>query len=79
MVLPWKKIAKFYPEDVTNSYRAYTKEEIAKLLSLADLRDRCIILLMSASGVRVGAIPSLRISSLLYSSEWISLPNKGIF
>ena len=44
IVLPWKKIAKFYPEDVTNSYRSYTKEEIAKLLSIADLRDRCIIL-----------------------------------
>ena len=25
IVLPWKKIAKFYPEDVTNSYRSYTK------------------------------------------------------
>jgi hypothetical protein len=47
IVLPWKKIAKFHPEDVTNSYRSYTKEEIAKLLSIADLRDRCIILLMA--------------------------------
>jgi integrase len=65
IVLPWKKIAKFYPEDVTNSYREYTKEEIAKLLSLADLRDRCIILSMVAAGIRVGAIPSLRVSSLL--------------
>ena len=27
ILLPWKKIAKFYPEDVTNSYRSYTKEE----------------------------------------------------
>jgi integrase len=71
IVLPWKKIAKFYPEDVTNSYRAYTKEEIAKLLSLTDLRDRCIILLMAASGVRVGAIPSLRISSLLRLEEGV--------
>lgn len=71
IVLPWKKIAKFYPEDVTNSYRAYTKEEIAKLLSLADLRDRSIILLMAASGVRVGAIPSLRISSLLRLDEGV--------
>jgi integrase len=61
ITLPWKKIAKLYPEDVTNSYRGYTKEEIAKLLSLSDLRDRCIILLMASSGIRVGAIPSLRI------------------
>jgi hypothetical protein len=47
IVFPWKKIDKFYPEDVTNSYRSYPKEEIAKLLSMADLRDRCIILLMA--------------------------------
>jgi integrase len=64
IVLPWKKIAKFYPEDVTNSYRSYTKEEIAKLLSIADLRDRCIILLMASSGIRVGAIKSLKVKSL---------------
>ena len=49
--LPWKKIAKFYPDDVTNSYRSCTKEEIKKLLSVADPRDRCIILLMASSGI----------------------------
>jgi hypothetical protein len=49
---------------VTNSYRSYTRQEISKLLSIADLRDRCIILLMASSGIRVGAIPSLTIKSL---------------
>jgi integrase len=62
--LPWKKIAKFYPDDVTNSYRSYTKEEIKKLLSVADPRDRCIILLMASSGIRVGAIETLKIKSV---------------
>jgi hypothetical protein len=33
-----EKIAKYYPEQVTNNLRAYTKEEISKLLSLADIR-----------------------------------------
>ena len=32
--LPWKKIAKCYPEEVTNDYRSYTRNEISKLLSL---------------------------------------------
>ncbi|MFY9794298.1 MAG: hypothetical protein WAJ93_01270, partial [Candidatus Nitrosopolaris sp.] len=41
IALPWNKIAKFLPDDVTNSYRSYTKEEIKKLSSLADPRDRC--------------------------------------
>ncbi|MFL6324471.1 MAG: hypothetical protein ACJ72C_06860, partial [Nitrososphaeraceae archaeon] len=48
IVLNWKKIAKYYPEQVTNNLRVYTKEEISKLLSVADLRDRCLILLMSS-------------------------------
>ncbi len=64
IALPWKKIAKFYPNDVTNSYRSYTKEEIRKLLSVADPRDRCIILLMASSGIRVGAIQTLKVKSI---------------
>src|SRR5215469_11519211 len=64
IALPWKKITKFYPDDVTNSYRSYTKEEIKKLLSVADPRDRCIILLMASSGIRVGAIQSLKVKSI---------------
>jgi integrase len=64
ITLPWKKIAKFYPDDVTNSYRSYTKEEIIKLLSVADPRDRCIILLMASSGIRVGAIQTLKVKSV---------------
>jgi integrase len=64
IALPWKKIAKFYPNDVTNSYRSYTKEEIKKLLSVADPRDRCIILLMASSGIRVGAIQTLKVNSI---------------
>jgi hypothetical protein len=37
IALPWKKIAKFYPGDVTNSYRSYTKDEIKKLLSISQV------------------------------------------
>ncbi len=62
--LTGKKIAKYYPEQVTNSLRAYTKEEISKLLPIADLRDRCLILLMVSTGMRVGAIKSLKIKHL---------------
>jgi integrase len=64
IVLNWKKIAKYYPEQVTNNLRSYTKEEIAKILSLADLRDRCIILLMASTGIRVGAIKSLKLKHI---------------
>ena len=34
IMLNWKKIAKYCPEEVTNNLRAYTREEIAKLLAV---------------------------------------------
>jgi integrase len=34
------------------------------LLSIADPRDRCIILLMASSGIRVGAIQTLKVKSI---------------
>ncbi len=64
IILNWKKIAKYYPEEVSNSLRAYTKEEIAKILSVADLRDRCLVLLMASTGIRVGAIKALKMKHL---------------
>jgi site-specific recombinase XerC len=33
------------------------------LLLIADPRDRCIILLMASSGIRVGAIQTLKVKS----------------
>jgi integrase len=64
IVLNWKRIAKYYPEPVANSLRGYTREEIAKILTLADLRDRCLILLMASAGMRVGAIKSLKLKHM---------------
>jgi integrase len=71
--VPWKKIARYYPDEVTNGYRSYTRQEISKLLSIADPRDRCIILLMASSGIRVGAIPALTIGSLKKLDEGLGL------
>jgi integrase len=73
ILLPWKKIAKSYPDDIMNPYRSYTKEEIKKLLSVADPRDRCIILLMASSGIRVGAIQTLKLKSIRRLDNGIGL------
>jgi integrase len=59
--IAWKKIFRFIPESVPSNLRAYKKEEIRKLLSVADLRDRCIILMMASGGLRVGALSDLQI------------------
>jgi integrase len=57
ITLNWKKIHSFEPEpEQRNEDRPYTHQEIAILLSKASPRDRAIILLMTSSGIRVGAI-----------------------
>jgi integrase len=44
--------------------RAYTHEEIHTLLDIADERMRAVVLLLSSAGMRVGAIPDLRLRNL---------------
>jgi len=59
------KINKFMPSATkVRKDRAYTHEEISKLLSIADERMRVIILLLASSGIRVDAIQSIRLRSL---------------
>jgi integrase len=73
IILNWRKIVKYCPEEVNNDLRAYTKEEITKLLSITDLRDRCLILLMASTGIKVGAIKDLKIKHLTKLQENIGL------
>jgi len=44
--------------------RAYTHEEIKKALDVSDLRCKVIVLLMSGAGMRIGALPSLRLRNI---------------
>lgn len=44
--------------------RAYTHEEIKKILDISDLRCKVIVLLMSGAGMRIGALPSLRLRNI---------------
>jgi len=65
VILNISKINKFIPaQKKIKKDRAYTSEEISKFLEIGDERIRVAILLMCSSGVRVGALPSLKISSL---------------
>ena len=59
------KITRFMPEHrKVKKDRDYTHEEISKLLEFADERMRVVILLLASTGMRIGAIPSLRIRNL---------------
>ncbi|MGI0033617.1 MAG: tyrosine-type recombinase/integrase [Nitrososphaeraceae archaeon] len=65
VILNDSKLSKFMPEHKkSRKDRAYTHQEISKLLEVADDRMRVVILLLSSSGVRIGALPSLRLRNL---------------
>jgi integrase len=65
VALNWKKINSYRGEhEKIAEDRPYTHSEIQTLISHATLRNRAIILLMSSAGLRLGAIPSLRIRDL---------------
>jgi len=56
VILNRKKINKFVPESrKMRSDKSYTREQISKLLEIADERMRVIILLLASSGIRIGA------------------------
>ncbi|HEY1248212.1 MAG TPA: site-specific integrase, partial [Nitrososphaera sp.] len=44
--------------------KPYTREQIKKLVDYAQIRDKCIVLLMCSAGLRRGALASLRIRDL---------------
>ena len=63
--IKWKKLFRFRGEDtMTNEDRAYTHEEIQKMLTTADLRLKASILLMASSGMRIGALPNLKVHDM---------------
>jgi len=79
--IKWKKIRRLYPAKVKKSGRkAYSTEQVQEILQqCTDKRNRAVVLFMSASGVRIGAFPYLKIkdiqpiedckSVLVYSGE----------
>lgn len=63
--LKWKKIHSFEGEFYrVVEDRAYTHEEIKKMVDVADIRDKALILLMASTGMRLGAVPPLQIKDL---------------
>lgn len=63
--LKWKKIKSYIGKGRKNNRdRPYTHLEIARMLEKADQRGKIAILLMCSSGIRVGAIPSLKLRNL---------------
>jgi len=64
--IKWKKIRRLFPAKIKSTGRkAYTREDIAKMLSLEPkLRNRVIIHILASTGMRKGALHELRIKHL---------------
>jgi len=69
VILNWKKIKKFTKPVKTGNEtngrdRAYTHEEIKKILDFGDQRIRTAVLILASTGMRIGALRSIRIRDL---------------
>jgi integrase len=58
--IAWKIIAKSMGENRKLRDRPYSREEIRKILDKADFRARVVILLLASTGMRIGAVGSLK-------------------
>jgi site-specific recombinase XerD len=65
ITLNWKRIKSFMGEhEKVAEDRPYTHSEIQILLDHSSVRNRAMILLMTSAGLRVGALPILRVKDL---------------
>jgi integrase len=60
-----KRLGKFLgPRQKRVIDRPYTLEEISRMLAVSDERMRCIVLILTSTGMRIGGLAGLKISSL---------------
>lgn len=65
IVINSKKINKFVGEPTRlQEDRPYTREEIYQLLNVCDLRMRALVLLLASTGMRIGALPTLKVGDV---------------
>lgn len=64
VTINWRKVHSFEGEPTKSEDRPYTHSEISTMLQNTTLRNRAMLLLMSSSGPRVGAVPLVRIKDL---------------
>jgi integrase len=63
--LNWEWLSGFLPEQVkVVEDRMYTKDEIRKILDKCDERKRVMVLLLLSTGMRIGALPLLKLRHL---------------
>lgn len=69
VILNWKRIKKYIGSDKTGNEiigkdRGYLLEEIQQILNFADQRVKAAFLILSSTGIRIGALGTLKIGDL---------------
>jgi integrase len=69
VILNWKKLKKFIKSEKTDNEtngkdRGYTHEEIQTILEFSDQRLKTAFLILASTGIRIGALQSIRIGDL---------------
>jgi integrase len=60
-----KRISAYIPPHIIKKKdRGYSLQEIARLLQFCDVRDRAVVLLFASTGMRIGAVPDLKLQDL---------------
>jgi integrase len=70
LLFNWRKISKFATvsdseQEARKRDRAYTHEEIGRMLERATLRMKAMILLLASTGMRLGALPPLKLRNMI--------------
>ncbi len=66
VVLNFKKLRKMFPASAKKAgMKAYTTKDVQKIISVSNSRKhKALVLFLSASGIRIGAIPELRLKHM---------------
>jgi len=71
LILNWTKIAKFLGENERKyEIRGYTHEEIKRLIDVADIKYKAIILLLSSTGMRRDALLKIESKDMEYLNDY---------
>lgn len=71
LTINWAKVNSYKPEfSRVVEDEAYTREQIQKMVSICDLRDKALVLLLASTGCRIGSVPKLRLKDLVPIDEY---------
>ena len=66
LVLNWNKIIEYKGEFKRRQKdEAYSREQIETILQICDIRSRAVVLIFASTGIRIGALPELKLKSLM--------------